>query len=126
VRVVAGILLQDDGKVLIANRVQSRSMQAFWEFPGGKIAEGEAPEAALKRELAEELGVDVVPGRHFHHIEHDYPDAAVVIDFYLVSEWRGDPAGCEGQQIRWVDRRHLHDHNLLPADAPVVAALKAM
>jgi 8-oxo-dGTP diphosphatase len=126
VRVVAGILLHEDGSVLIADRKQSRSLKDYWEFPGGKIADGEGPDAALRRELSEELGIDVVPGPHFHRIEHDYPDIAVAVDFYLVSEWRGTPAGCEGQEIRWVHRQRLAEQKLLPADAPVVDALLSL
>ena len=110
--------------MLIADRKQSRSLKDYWEFPGGKIADGEGPDAALRRGLSEELGIDVVPGPHFHRIEHDYPDIAVAVDFYLVSEWQGTPAGCEGQKIRWVHRHRLAEQKLLPADAPVVAALQ--
>ena len=126
VRVVAGILLDDNGFVLIADRRQSRSLQDYWEFPGGKIAAGESAADALRRELLEELGIDITPGRHFRRIEHDYADIDVAVDFYLVYEWHGTPAGCEGQEIRWVDPRRLSQQKLLPADAPVIDALRAL
>ncbi len=126
VKVVAGILQRSDGQVLVADRAQSRSMKDRWEFPGGKIAAGESAEAALQRELGEELGIEVVEAQHFQHIEHDYPGLCVAIDFYLVPMWRGTPDGIEGQQVKWVERSSLDTANLLPADAPVIEALKRL
>ncbi len=126
VKVVAGILQRPDGQILIADRLQSRSMKAQWEFPGGKIAAGESAEAALRRELGEELGIEVVEAQHFQYVEHDYPDVCVAIDFYLVPAWQGTPDGIEGQQVRWVEKSSLDTANLLPADAPVVEALKRL
>ena len=98
-------------------------MREYWEFPGGKVDDGEGNESALRRELIEELGIQVTHARHFHYIEHDYPDLRVGIDFYIVSAWEGDPAGLEGQQVRWVPRQSLPEQRLLPADAPVIDLL---
>ena len=98
-------------------------MRDRWEFPGGKVVAGETAEAALKRELYEELGIEVLAADRFRSLEHDYPDLRVAIDFFIVSAWRGQPGGCEGQNIKWVCRRRLGEQNLLPADAPVVQAL---
>ena len=101
-------------------------MKDHWEFPGGKVDVGEGNETALHRELAEELGIRVTAARHFHFLEHDYAEFSVAIDFYVVSGWDGEPAGLEGQQLRWVPRQSLSRQRLLPADAPVVDLLIAL
>lgn len=100
-------------------------MRAFWEFPGGKVAADEAPDQALRRELREELGIEVGYVHHFRRIEHDYPELQVAIDFYRVIDWQGNPAGCEGQRLKWVAKRALEQANLLPADIPVIQALNS-
>jgi len=100
-------------------------MRDFWEFPGGKVEEGESADQALCRELDEELGIEITTFRHFMHLTHDYPDQSVAIDFFMVSEWQGTPSGLEGQQIRWVESSTLASADMLPADAPVIAALQA-
>ena len=123
VRVVAGILRKPDGSVLISDRTRCRSMCDYWEFPGGKLADGESALRALARELCEELGIRVVTAESLVRLEHDYPDLLVDIEFFIVSEWHGEPAGVEGQQLRWVARDALDTANLLPADAPVVDAI---
>lgn len=122
-RVVAGILRNTDGRILITDRSRARSMREFWEFPGGKIENGECADAALGRELAEELGIGGLEFEHFRTLNHDYPDIRVSIDFFIVSAWQGVPVGMEGQQLRWVDANELNAALLLPADAPIVAAL---
>ena len=101
-------------------------MQDYWEFPGGKLADGESAEAALSRELREELGIEVLEASYFGHIDHTYPELSVSIDFYRVLRWQGDPRGLEGQALRWVNRETLHEQRLLPADAPVIEALIEM
>lgn len=98
-------------------------MRDYWEFPGGKVSDGEQRLDALQRELREELGIEIDGARHFTRIEHDYPDLSVSIDFYIVERWHGDPEGKEGQQVAWVNRRDLGGAGMLPADAPVVDAL---
>lgn len=124
-KVVAGILRDGDGRVLIAERLGDGPFKGLWEFPGGKIADGEAPDAALARELAEEIDVRVLATRHFLSLGHDYPDRRVDIDFFLIDRWERNPRGLEGQRLRWVAPGDLDAANLLPADEPVIAVLKA-
>ncbi len=123
--VVAGILRDGSGRVLIAERLGDGPFKGLWEFPGGKIADGEAPDAALARELAEEIDVRVVESRHFLSLGHDYPDRRVDIDFFLVDRWEREPRGLEGQRLCWVAPADLDAAKLLPADEPVVVALRA-
>ena len=122
--VAAGILRDAAGRVLIAERLCDGSLNGLWEFPGGKIGPGETAAAALERELAEELGIDVTASRPFMDLCHDYPDYSVKLEFFLVTGWQGEPSGLEGQQIRWVDTSDLNADELLPADAPLITALR--
>ena len=121
--VVAGILRDTAGRVLISERTEDGPFQGLWEFPGGKIGDGEAPVDALSRELAEEIGVELEEFRAFMSLTHEYPDRHVSIEFFLVEKWRNEPAGLEGQDLKWVPTQDLGRENLLPADLPVVAAL---
>ena len=124
-KVVAGILRDGDGRVLIAERLGDGPFNGLWEFPGGKIGDGEGRIAALARELAEEIDILVLESRHFLSLEHDYPDRSVAIDFFLVDRWEREPRGMEGQRLRWVAPAALGAANLLPADEPVIAALRS-
>ena len=126
IQVVAGILLNPNSEVLIAERVGDGPFQGLWEFPGGKIDAGEDSSTALVRELEEELGIRVVDSRYFLTLRHDYDDRRVSIEFYLVGQWHEEPAGLEGQALRWVAIDALSAADLLPADAPVVSALKEL
>jgi len=125
-RVAAGILRDASGRVLITERVGGGPFQGMWEFPGGKIDTDENAAQALARELEEELGIEVTDTEHFMHVEHDYPDRSVSIDFFVIGAWKNEPAGLEGQALRWVDAALLADQNLLPADVPVIEALQQM
>lgn len=122
--VAAGILSDPAGRVLIAERIGGGPFHGLWEFPGGKIAEGESPAQALSRELAEELGIEVTACTSFMSLRHEYDDRVVSIEFFIVSEWNSDPVGREGQELRWVPTNSLNAGELLPANMPVVAALK--
>ena len=122
--VAAGILCDSQGRVLIAERLGGGPFQGLWEFPGGKIGDGETAVEALSRELAEELGIDVRACASFMNLRHEYDDRIVTIEFFIVSEWLSEPVGREGQALRWVSRRHLNAGELLPADVPVVEALR--
>ena len=122
--VAAGILHDDGGRVLITERLCDGPFDGLWEFPGGKIGGDESPGEALKRELAEELGIEVTDLRPFMELHHEYPDRIVDLEFFLVSAWNGEPEGLEGQGVRWLLAGDLDPGELLPADAPVVAALQ--
>lgn len=122
-RVVAGILRDARGRVLIAERCGDDAMAGKWEFPGGKIEAGETATAALARELAEELDIEVQACARFMRLQHDYADRQVEVSFYLVSEWLRDPRGCDGQRLQWVQPSSLDAESMLAADAPVLEAL---
>lgn len=124
IRVAAGILFDPVDRILIAQRVGDTPFAGLWEFPGGKIDAEESSHDALRRELHEELGVRNVQFDHFLHLEHRYPDRHVSIDFFIVDAWQGRPRGREGQAIRWLALDKLDEGMLMPADYPVVRALK--
>lgn len=122
--VVAGILEDAAGRVLISERVDDGPFHGLWEFPGGKIRAGESPAGALARELAEEIGIAPLRTSHFLSLSHDYADRSVAIDFYLVDRWENEPQGLEGQALSWVEVGELDPTILLPANKPVVDALR--
>jgi 8-oxo-dGTP diphosphatase len=122
--VAAGILCDAYGRVLIAERRGGGPFDGLWEFPGGKIRPNETSKQALSRELAEELGIEVTAYSSFMNLRHEYDDRIVTIEFFIVSEWKSDPVGREGQELRWVPTDLLNAEELLPADVPVVAALQ--
>ncbi len=122
--VAAGILCDPKGRVLIAERLGGGQFHGLWEFPGGKMVAGETASQALVRELAEELGIEVTNCSSFMHLSHEYEDRVVTIEFFLVSEWNSEPVGREGQALRWVPAELLDADELLPADVPVVEALR--
>ena len=101
-------------------------MAGGWEFPGGKVESGEQPLQALARELREELGIEIGPGPHrpVRRIRHSYPDRDVMLDVWLVRDYAGTPHGLDGQALRWCESDQLGQASLLPADQPIVAALR--
>jgi mutator protein MutT len=123
--VVAGALVDAHGRVLIAERPAGKSFAGRWEFPGGKRHAGESARAALARELAEELGIEVLGAGPLIAVTHRYPGAraAVRIDCWRVGSWRGTPAPLDGQRLRWCPREELLDADILEADRPIVTAL---
>ena len=122
--VAAGVLCDSSGRVLIAERLGGGPFHGLWEFPGGKIASDETPREALSRELAEELGIEVTTCAPFMNLRHEYEDRVVTIEFFIVSAWNSEPVGREGQALRWVPRDRLDANELLPADVPVIEALR--
>jgi 8-oxo-dGTP diphosphatase len=124
-RVSAGILRDAAGQVLIAQRPAGKHMAGWWEFPGGKVADGESGAQALARELAEELGVHIGGCHRLLQIRHDYADRIVELDVYVVADYQGEPQGLEGQALKWVQPQALAAERLLPADRPIVEAMAA-
>ena len=122
--VAAGILRDSSGRILIAERLCDGPFNGLWEFPGGKIASDETSTQALNRELAEELGIEVTTSQPFMKLRHEYPDRTVDIEFFVVTSWKGEPAGLEGQGLRWLLPSDLNPDLLLPADIPVLEALQ--
>jgi len=123
--VAAGILRDAAGRVLITERLCDGPFDGLWEFPGGKIGADETPSNALRRELAEELGIEVTVSQPYMALHHEYPDRTVDLEFFLVTAWQGEPLGLEGQGVRWVLPAELDPAELLPADTPVVDALNS-
>jgi 8-oxo-dGTP diphosphatase len=123
--VVAALIQNDRGEVLITQRRADQALPGFWEFPGGKIEPGEAPEAALRREIAEELGVEVAVERVWDVMFHAYPDYDVYMLVYRCRlEPHAAPRPIEVADFAWVAPPELDRYRILPADAPLVARLR--
>jgi len=121
--VVAAAIFDAAGNVLIAERPPGKHMAGRWEFPGGKVAAGESEEAALARELEEELGIAVIRARPMMRLTHRYPDRDVELSMWVVEGYRGEPRALDGQRLKWVERAQLGREDILEADRPFVAAL---
>ena len=124
--VAAVALFDKDGRVLIAQRPEGKSMAGLWEFPGGKVEGGETPEAALIRELREELAVDTVESclAPFTFASHAYDDFHLLMPLYVCRKWEGQVTPMENQQIKWVMPMRLADYPMPPADKPLIAMLR--
>jgi len=122
--VVAAVVVDVTGQVLVARRSLHRHQGGLWEFPGGKVEVGEAPLAALSRELHEELGIKVQSARPLIRVRHDYPDKAVLLDVWRVTSFAGEPHGREGQPIAWVAPSDLPQHEFPAANEPIVTAAR--
>ena len=121
--VVAAAILDASGRVLIAERPAGKHMAGRWEFPGGKVTPGESEEAALARELEEELGIRCVEARPMMRLRHRYPDREIELSMWVVERYGGEPRALDGQRLRWVPRTQLAAEDILEADRPFVAAL---
>lgn len=123
--VVAVALVDADGRVLLAQRPEGKSMAGLWEFPGGKVHDGETPEAALIRELHEELGIDVKESclAPLTFASHTYETFHLLMPLYVCRRWEGTVHGREGQQLAWVRPVRLGDYPMPPADKPLIAML---
>jgi 8-oxo-dGTP diphosphatase len=124
IQVVAAVLRDRQGRVLIAERPAGKPLAGFWEFPGGKLEPAEPAFDALKRELHEELGIRVRHAYRMLRFSHHYPEREVELDVWRVTAWEDEPASQEGQRLEWVLPEELRDWQLLSADEPIVAALK--
>ena len=122
-QVVAALILKD-GKVLVCQRTRHQSMPLKWEFPGGKIEDGDQPRDALRRELEEELGIDAHIGEEVARIRHDYKNGgAVELRFYVVNEYTGEMENRIFRDVRWAKRSELPKYDFLEADRELVKDL---
>jgi 8-oxo-dGTP diphosphatase len=124
VKVAAGVLTSSDGRILIARRPEGGHLAGQWEFPGGKINPDESGLDGLVRELTEELGITVMQAEPLLDYYCEYPDRRVHLNVWRVTRYDGDPGGCEGQALRWVEPTEiLNQEDFLSADRPIVEAL---
>lgn len=126
--VVAAALVDGDGRVLVQRRPSGKPMAGLWEFPGGKVEAGETPEAALGRELAEELGIDVAPAclAPAAFASEPLDERHLLLLLFVCRRWRGQPRGADGVPLRWVRPVELHALEMPPADRPLIGLLEAL
>jgi 8-oxo-dGTP diphosphatase len=126
VLVVAVALIDSDGRVLLARRPEGKTLAGLWEFPGGKIEDSERPEAALIRELKEELGINVEESclAPLTFASHAYEDFHLLMPLFVCRRWKGIPQGLEGQTLKWVHAKDLRDYPMPPADLPLIPHLQ--
>ena len=124
--VVAVALIDTEGRVLLAQRPQGKSLAGLWEFPGGKVEQGETPEAALIRELTEELGIETKSSclAPLTFASHSYDDFHLLMPLFACRRWTGIPTPREGQNLAWVRARDLRDYPMPPADIPLIPILR--
>ena len=122
----AAALVDRDGRVLLAQRPEGKSMAGLWEFPGGKIEEGERPEEALVRELSEELGIGTWESclAPIAFASHAYEAFHLLMPVFACRKWEGTPTGREGQRLAWVQPARMRDYPMPPADLPLIAQLR--
>ncbi|WP_299923020.1 8-oxo-dGTP diphosphatase MutT [uncultured Pelagimonas sp.] len=126
VLVSAVALIDRDGRVLLAQRPEGKSMAGLWEFPGGKVEAGETPEVALIRELQEELGIDTWASclAPLTFASHSYDDFHLLMPLFACRKWEGIPQAQEGQTLKWVHANELRDYPMPPADIPLIPILR--
>jgi len=121
---VAAALFDASGRLLLAERPAGKHMAGGWEFPGGKREPGEERIDTLKRELREEIGIEILEAEPLISYEHEFPDRTIRLDLWFVTRWSGTPMSLEGQTLKWVALDELESVGLLEADTPMVAPLK--
>lgn len=124
--VSAVALIDADGRVLLAQRPEGKSLAGLWEFPGGKVEEGETPEACLIRELEEELGINTWKSclAPLTFASHSYEKFHLLMPLFACRRWEGVPQPREGQKLAWVAPQHLKDYPMPPADIPLIPILR--
>ncbi|AIW14953.1 8-oxo-dGTP diphosphatase MutT [Vibrio tubiashii] len=121
IHIVAGIIFnQDKSQVFITKRPDDKHKGGFWEFPGGKVEQGETIEQAMVRELEEEVGITTTEQALFEHLEFDYPDKSLKFDFMTVTQFEGQPYGKEGQQGEWAAIADLSNYAFPEANVPIL------
>ena len=126
--VAAGILLDSQGRYLLGQRPEGKPYAGYWEVTGGKIEKGESVFEALKRELQEELGIEITSSEELTVLEHDYPHAYVRLHVSVIRQWSGTPVGCEGQALSWelLAAKTPSVEPLLPAAWPMLERLREL
>lgn len=124
--VTAVALIDTDGRILLAQRPEGKSLAGLWEFPGGKVEAGETPEAALIRELREELGIDTKESclAPLTFASHSYDDFHLLMPLFACRRWQGIPTPREGQTLAWVRAKELRNYPMPPADIPLIPILR--
>jgi 8-oxo-dGTP diphosphatase len=122
--VVAGAIFDGTGRLLLAERPAGKHMAGGWEFPGGKREPGEERFDTLKRELQEEIGIDIIEAEPLISYEHQFVDRTIKLDLWFVLKYTGTPQSLEGQNLRWVTLDQLNDVGLLAADAPMIEPIR--
>ncbi|MEM9716758.1 MAG: 8-oxo-dGTP diphosphatase MutT [Pseudomonadota bacterium] len=126
VLVAAVCLIDKDGRILLAQRPEGKSMAGLWEFPGGKVEQGETPEAALIRELQEELGINTWHSclAPLTFASHSYDDFHLLMPLYACRKWEGIVQSREGQALKWVRSSELRDYPMPEADIPLIPMIR--
>lgn len=124
--VSAVALIDVDGRILLAQRPEGKSLAGLWEFPGGKVEQGETPEVALIRELQEELGINTWKSclAPLTFASHSYEEFHLLMPLFACRRWEGTPHPHEGQTLKWVHARDLRDYPMPPADIPLIPILR--
>lgn len=123
--IAVGIIRNPRQEIFITRRGIDSHMAGFWEFPGGKVEQGETQEQALHRELLEETGIIIQSSQLIDVLEHHFSDRIVTLNFYLVENWAGEPYGREGQPMRWVKQADLCESEFPAANAAIIKQLIA-
>jgi 8-oxo-dGTP diphosphatase len=126
--VVAAALVDPDGRVLLTQRPEGKQLAGLWEFPGGKLNDGERPESALIRELKEELDIDVTESclAPLTFASHTYEEFHLVMPLYVCRRWKGFVSPCEGQAMAWVRPKDMKQYPMPPADQPLIPHLQEL
>ena len=126
IHVVAAIIWEqgDSQRFLIAQRQKGKHLEGYWEFPGGKLEIGESPRQALQRELQEEINILPTHASPYMQVYYRYPQRNILLDTWMVEEYRGDLAPLEQQLLRWIDVSQTEDFQFPPADIPIIEAIK--
>ncbi|AWH88077.1 8-oxo-dGTP diphosphatase MutT [Limnobaculum parvum] len=124
IEIAVGIIINSEQAIFVTQRLKGSHLAGYWEFPGGKVESGEDARQALKRELYEEVGIEMIHSIPLKTLEYDYPDRQLTLHFFIVDGWEGQPEGREGQVSRWIDVSKLNVAEFPEANQPVIVELK--